>query len=196
MDIDEVKDQLFPEPDKYLLEAKALVGIVSGLRTEDVYIVWFAKTLGNWKALLSTDVEPGLYFEATHNGAKNETYIDSYRKYANICIPGSVIPAVLENPLGAHPEVTSGFEEEPEKTSTPVMSPLYETVAEAEAVLAGMQRELDLYGYCSMASLLTMSGIYAKFDDNKYGWKSLEGIQFERSGMKYKLTLTPVVSII
>ena len=42
--------------------------------TEDqVYVVWFCKTLQNWKALLSTTLPDGQYFEVTHNGDKNET---------------------------------------------------------------------------------------------------------------------------
>jgi hypothetical protein len=56
-------------------------------RMDDVYIVWFSKTLGNWKALVSTDVIHGFYWEVTHNGAKQETYLDTYRKLDNIAIP-------------------------------------------------------------------------------------------------------------
>lgn len=54
------------------------------------YVVGFAKTLQNWKALVSTNVlksENGGadYCEVTHNGDKNETYVDVYRKAKNIC---------------------------------------------------------------------------------------------------------------
>jgi len=49
----------------------------------DFYVVWFCKTLGNWKALVSTDLKDGLYWEVTHNGAKAETYIDTYNKVRN-----------------------------------------------------------------------------------------------------------------
>ena len=38
---------------------------------EDVYVVWFSKTLQNWKALVSTTVMDGMYYEITHNGDKN-----------------------------------------------------------------------------------------------------------------------------
>ena len=52
--------------------------------TEDIYIVWFAKTLQNWKALLSTDLtDTGIYFEVTFNGDKNELYLDHYIKKCN-----------------------------------------------------------------------------------------------------------------
>lgn len=53
----------------------------------DVYVVWFAKTLGNWKALVSTNLIDGMYYEVTYNGDKQETYLDAYRKFQNVCIP-------------------------------------------------------------------------------------------------------------
>lgn len=55
---------------------------------EEMYIVWFCKTLQNWKALVSTDVLNGVYWEVTHNGDKNETYVDVYTKSSNLCIKG------------------------------------------------------------------------------------------------------------
>ena len=57
------------------------------LTMEDVFIVWFSKTLQNWKALVSTTVSDGMYYEITHNGDKNETYLDAYKKWDNKCIP-------------------------------------------------------------------------------------------------------------
>ena len=54
---------------------------------EDVFIVWFCKTLQNWKALVSTTVSDGMYYEVTHNGDKCETYLDAYKKWENVCIP-------------------------------------------------------------------------------------------------------------
>lgn len=53
----------------------------------DVYIVWFSKTLQNWKALLSTTVSDGMYYEVTYNGDKKEAYLDAYKKWENKCIP-------------------------------------------------------------------------------------------------------------
>lgn len=52
-----------------------------------VYVVWFAYTLGSWKALLSTTLPDGMYYEVTHNAAKRETYLDAYKKFDNVCIP-------------------------------------------------------------------------------------------------------------
>lgn len=53
---------------------------------EDVFIVWFSKTLQNWKALVSTNISDGMYYEITHNGNKGETYLDVYKKWENKCI--------------------------------------------------------------------------------------------------------------
>ena len=53
---------------------------------DDVFIVWFCKTLQNWKALVSTTVSDGMYYEVTHNGDKGETYLDVYKKWENVCI--------------------------------------------------------------------------------------------------------------
>lgn len=55
--------------------------------TEDeVFIVWFSKTLQNWKALVSTTISDGMYYEVTYNGDKKETYLDAYKKWDNQCI--------------------------------------------------------------------------------------------------------------
>ena len=53
---------------------------------DDVFVVWFAKTLQNWKALVSTTVSDGMYYEITHNGDKNETYVDVYKKWENFTV--------------------------------------------------------------------------------------------------------------
>lgn len=53
---------------------------------ENVYIVWLCKTLQNHKALVSTTVSDGMYYELTYNGDKNELYLDAYKKWENKCI--------------------------------------------------------------------------------------------------------------
>lgn len=55
---------------------------------DDVYIVWFCKTLQNWKALLSTTLPDGMYYEVTYNGDKKEVYLDAYKKFENQKIDG------------------------------------------------------------------------------------------------------------
>lgn len=42
---------------------------------DDVFVVWWCKTLQNWKALVSTTVPDCMYYEVTHNGDKCETYV-------------------------------------------------------------------------------------------------------------------------
>lgn len=52
---------------------------------DDVFVVWYCKTLQNAKALLSTNVSDGMYYELTYNGDKNELYLDAYKKWENKC---------------------------------------------------------------------------------------------------------------
>ncbi len=52
----------------------------------DVFVVWNCKTLQNNKALLSTTLFDGMYYEITYNGDKNEIYFDAYKKFQNICV--------------------------------------------------------------------------------------------------------------
>ena len=53
---------------------------------DDVFIVWNCKTLQNNKALASTTLFDGMYYEVTYNGDKNEIYFDAYKKWENKCI--------------------------------------------------------------------------------------------------------------
>lgn len=54
----------------------------------EVYTVWKSKVLQNWKYLLSTTLFDGMYYELTFNGDKNEWYLDAYKKFENVVIPG------------------------------------------------------------------------------------------------------------
>ena len=56
------------------------------LTAEEIFIVWFSKTLQNWKALVSTTISDGMYYEVTYNGDKKETYLDAYIKWENVCV--------------------------------------------------------------------------------------------------------------
>ena len=56
------------------------------ITTDDVFIVWYCKTLQNQKALASTTLFDGMYYEITFNGDKNEMYLDAYKKFENRCI--------------------------------------------------------------------------------------------------------------
>ena len=49
----------------------------------DIYTVWKAKALQNWKYLLSSTLHDGMYYELTYNGNKDEWYLDAYKKFEN-----------------------------------------------------------------------------------------------------------------
>jgi len=78
----------------YQTKAKALVHsyILGKLDKSDepvdfeVYVVWFAKTLQNWKCLISTTLPDQMYYEVTYNGDAKVTYIDAYKKFENVCV--------------------------------------------------------------------------------------------------------------
>lgn len=57
------------------------------ITVNDVYIVWFVKVLQHWKALVSTNLPDGMYYELTYNGDKEEIYLDAYHKLDNVVLP-------------------------------------------------------------------------------------------------------------
>ena len=71
---------------EYFNEHKDKTDVVDTMNAEDVYVVWYCKTLQNAKALLSTPVPDGMYYECTFNGDKNELYLDAYKKWENVKI--------------------------------------------------------------------------------------------------------------
>lgn len=83
------------DADKFILKCKELVADYTnkhldisddhpGIKPEDVYVVWQAKVLQNAKALLSTPLPDGMYYEITYNGDREEIYFDAYKKFENI----------------------------------------------------------------------------------------------------------------
>lgn len=56
------------------------------ITSDNVFIVWSCKCLQNNKALVSTTVSDGMYYELTYNGDKQELYLDAYKKWENQCI--------------------------------------------------------------------------------------------------------------
>ena len=56
------------------------------ITSDEVYVVWLVKALQNNKALLSTTVPDGMYYEFTWNGDKNEGYLDAYKKWKNVLV--------------------------------------------------------------------------------------------------------------
>lgn len=80
--------------DKFIEKAKKLVrdyalehfDKTDMLPSFDVFVVWSCFILGHQKALLSTTISDGMYYELTYNSAKNEIYLDAYKKFENRCI--------------------------------------------------------------------------------------------------------------
>jgi len=58
---------------------------------DEVYTVWFCKTLQNWKGMFSTTLPDGMYYEVTYNGDKGEAYIDAYKKFKNMKVLDSTL---------------------------------------------------------------------------------------------------------
>lgn len=113
----EASDEMgFTDPDKFLKKAKGLVVeqynkmlpsaefiaeeedisyIQASYRRDalkitqkDLFVVWWSKTLQNWKAVVATNLpDDALYFEITYNGDKKEAYVDIYDKIKNVAVP-------------------------------------------------------------------------------------------------------------
>ena len=72
---------------EYYNQKKDKTDAVPAMTVNDVIVVWYSKSLQNHKALLSTPVSDGMYYELTYNGDKKELYFDAYKKWENICYP-------------------------------------------------------------------------------------------------------------
>ena len=92
--------------DEYTTTAKALVlknytehQVPRGnpeITLDDLFLVWFTKTLSNWKCLVATIYADGLYYEVTHNGNAQETYVDIYRRLGHSKVSDKDKNALLE----------------------------------------------------------------------------------------------------
>lgn len=89
--------------DKFLKTAKAAVvcwynqhNAPSVITMDDVYIVWFSKTLQNWKALASTSHEDGMYYKITFDGDNDCAYMDAYKKWDNVRMTSELLKRVAE----------------------------------------------------------------------------------------------------
>ena len=59
------------------------------LNIKDLHLVWFTKSLQNFKCVI-IDLKPNeRYYECTYNGNKDELYIDIYNKEHNVCFLNS-----------------------------------------------------------------------------------------------------------
>ena len=57
---------------------------------DDIYITSFSFVLGNMKALLSTNLPDGKYYEVTYNKEKREMYTDCYVRVKQHIICGII----------------------------------------------------------------------------------------------------------
>lgn len=90
------------ENEQFINYAKMLVAEYSNrhnlskISLAQAYVVWDCRILGNNKALLSTTVPDGRYYEITYNGNKNQIYFDSYKKELNACYDAETLEIVEE----------------------------------------------------------------------------------------------------
>jgi hypothetical protein len=69
---------------------KALSAVIDNftepVTTEAIKLVWFTKTLNNWKAMVA-DIRPnGYFYEVTYSGEYQDTNIDVYKKINSLRI--------------------------------------------------------------------------------------------------------------
>lgn len=78
----------FPEVAKDLVYEQALtLGVQKEHPTfsrDEVYVVWFAYVLGYWKALCSTSLPDGRYYEVTFHRERQVAFVDTYVKTHNV----------------------------------------------------------------------------------------------------------------
>lgn len=55
----------------------------NSISANDIHFVWQCKILQNFKSLVSTTVNDGMYYELTYDGDKNQIYFDAYAKLVN-----------------------------------------------------------------------------------------------------------------
>ena len=81
----------FPEVAKDLVYEQACsLGVQDEHPTfsrDEVYVVWFAYVLGAWKAVCSTSLPDGRYYEVTYHAGRKVAFVDTYVKTHNVEVP-------------------------------------------------------------------------------------------------------------
>jgi len=85
-----------PDPDRFLKLARQIAVNNynenktgrSKLKADNVHIVWYSKTLSNWKAIIASPIVRNVLWEVTYNGYKKEAYVDAYKKTGNVKVEG------------------------------------------------------------------------------------------------------------
>jgi hypothetical protein len=80
----------FQDPDRFLSTAKQMAvdnynrsrdaERSPELQLDQVFIVWYTKVLGNWRALVGSPVIKGLMWDVTYNGHRSECYVVVFKK--------------------------------------------------------------------------------------------------------------------
>lgn len=56
------------------------------LSIDDMQVLWFAKVVSNWKALVTSPEARGMIWLVTNNASRQEVYIEIFKKINNIKI--------------------------------------------------------------------------------------------------------------
>lgn len=91
MNMDNIKnfynDKMFETAIKAVIDyynnTPELNGEFSFIAKDDVCVVWFCKTLQNYKVILATPFLDNILYEFSYNGDKQEAYLDVYDKMDN-----------------------------------------------------------------------------------------------------------------
>lgn len=71
---------------KYFNERRSKGDSGQDITVGNVIIVWYCYILGGWKALATTDVQDGMYYEVTFDKQKSCLYIDAYKRWENVVV--------------------------------------------------------------------------------------------------------------
>ena len=104
---------------------------------DDVFIVWICKALQNNKALASTTLSDGMYYELTYNGDKEQLYLDAYKKWENVCISTNVGESCRE----PDPNESARFSSPFYQTVEGMLSPDYKERFRAEYIQTKIRYE-------------------------------------------------------
>ena len=83
-----------PDPDRFLMTAKRLAmrnyndtrdaSKYPELTMDSFYVVWYTKVLNHWRAVVESQQASRLSWSISYNGAKDECYIDVWKKLTKI----------------------------------------------------------------------------------------------------------------
>lgn len=54
------------------------------IQHDDIWIVWYVRSLQNWKCILGSSLPDGVTYEVTYDGDKAEYYLDVHKKIESV----------------------------------------------------------------------------------------------------------------